>query len=83
MSTWMRFLSASDSYAGRGDVFASGSFRASRAISTWRAVVLMLMICDFSARSAWIDAEQFEDSGLQRWRSWDLGWLGCAGGYQP
>lgn len=43
---------------------------ASRAFSTWRGDVPRLMTCNFSARSARIDAEQFEESGLEwRWSS--------------
>ncbi|MDA8400278.1 MAG: hypothetical protein M0008_09585 [Actinomycetota bacterium] len=57
--------------------------KASRAFSTCRGDVTRLMTCNSSARSARIDAEQFEEPGLEwRW-SGDLGRQAGIGGHQP
>src|SRR5487761_1798068 len=53
---------------------------ASRAFSTCRGDGSRLMTCNCLSRSAGIDAEQFEEPGLEwRW-SGDLGRAGSAGG---
>src|SRR6266567_347102 len=55
---------------------------ASRAFRTCTGLVCVLMTCSCSAGLAGIDVEEFEEPGLQRRGSWDLGRAGSAGGHE-